>query len=167
MWSLFSKPQNTKTTTPDAGHEDCGLNQPRYAGAGRLDFVKVGLPEYRGLYALIIDDIFSPSELARFLGAAEASAPAGWDVARVNATADIAIYDPTYRNGQRIIYDSEELSKEIFDRIRPHLSEIEVFEEERWGKDGKTMVKKRMASPVFAFQSSPEAHHAASKHRSA
>jgi hypothetical protein len=35
----------------------------------------------------------------------------------------------SYRNGQRIIHNSFELSAQIFDKIRPHLSAIEGIQE--------------------------------------
>lgn len=51
----------------------------------------------------MLDDLFTREELSRFLATAEASSE--WDVARVNATANLAYIDTNYRNGERIILD--------------------------------------------------------------
>jgi hypothetical protein len=40
-----------------------------------------------------------------------------------------AYTDTSYRNGERIIYDSFELSEKIFEKIRPHLKDIEEIEQ--------------------------------------
>ncbi|KAL8278568.1 hypothetical protein RQP46_009060 [Phenoliferia psychrophenolica] len=110
MWPFG---QSKKAAQPDV---DSSI--PRFVGPGRLNFDEAGLPEYGGpnggCFAIVIDNLFSPEELSRFLAAAEASAP--WDVARVNATAEISFVDTSYRNGDRIIFDSFEISQEIFDR---------------------------------------------------
>jgi hypothetical protein len=77
---------------------------------------------------MILDSLFTPAELTSFLAAAESSSP--WEPARVNATADQSYLMTDYRNGDRIILDDVELSAKIFERIRPHLKELE---ETKWG----------------------------------
>ncbi|KAK4703511.1 hypothetical protein P7C70_g2708, partial [Phenoliferia sp. Uapishka_3] len=121
--------------------EDIGISQ--------LDFTSAGLPEYSDCFAIILDDLFTRVELSRFLAAAELSAP--WDVAGLNATADISYVVPSHRNGERIILHSETLSKEIFERVKLHLGGIEKFEEERWCTelDRKVVVKKTMVRSKF------------------
>ncbi|KAF7324041.1 alcohol dehydrogenase [Mycena kentingensis (nom. inval.)] len=98
---------------------------PRFVSAGHVDFSAAGLEEYTGCYAVVLDDLFTKEELSTFLAEAEASQP--WEVAQVNAGA-YAYTDTSYRNGQRIIYDSHDLSERIFAKIRPHLKDIEVIE---------------------------------------
>jgi hypothetical protein len=71
----------------------------------------------------VIDGLFTDEELARFLATAEASGP--WEIARVNTGPNSSFLNTRYRNGERLIYDSFELSEEIFSKIRPHLSDIE------------------------------------------
>ncbi|KAK4698830.1 uncharacterized protein P7C70_g7439, partial [Phenoliferia sp. Uapishka_3] len=140
MWPFSGK--SKKAAEPEVKSDS--FSEPRYAPTGLLNFPSANLPEYSDCFAIILDDLFTRAELSRFLATAEASTP--WDVARVNATADIAYVDTSYRNGERIILDSEELSREIFERVRPHLAKIEEFEEERWSQaaGGKKVVKKRM-----------------------
>jgi hypothetical protein len=49
-------------------------------------------------------------------------------VAQVNAGAH-AYTNTSYRNGERIIYDSFDLSEKIFAKVRPHLKDIEEIEQ--------------------------------------
>ncbi|KAJ7727768.1 hypothetical protein B0H16DRAFT_1697651 [Mycena metata] len=104
-----------------------GRSGPHYIPAGPVDFSAVGLHEYNGCYAVVLDSLFSESELSACLAEAEASAP--WEVAQVNAGPNSAYTLPSYRNGQRIIYDSFELSEKIFEKVRPHLKDIEEIEQ--------------------------------------
>ncbi|KAK7019120.1 alcohol dehydrogenase, partial [Favolaschia claudopus] len=115
---------------------------PRYVSPGPIDFAAEGLPEYKNCYAIIIDSLFSNAELTAALAEAEDSSP--WEVAQVNSGTE-AYTMTSYRNGQRIIYDSFELSKEIFDKVRPHLSDIEEIENFTYLPDvGKATQKWRM-----------------------
>ncbi|KAJ6590698.1 hypothetical protein DFH09DRAFT_1358860 [Mycena vulgaris] len=99
--------------------------QPHYVSPGPIDFAAAGLDEYNGCYAILLDSLFSETELSSFLAAAEASSP--WEVAQVNAGAH-AYTDTSYRNGERIIFDSFDVSEKIFEKVRPHLKEIEEIE---------------------------------------
>ncbi|KAJ6608269.1 hypothetical protein B0H10DRAFT_1921141 [Mycena sp. CBHHK59/15] len=101
-------------------------NEPRYVPPGLIDFTAAGLPEYDGCYATILDSLFSKPEISAFLGQAEQHFP--WEVAQVNA-GTYAFTDTSYRNGQRIIYDSFELSDQLFEKVQPHLSAIEEIEQ--------------------------------------
>ncbi|KAJ7637251.1 hypothetical protein DFH06DRAFT_1219213 [Mycena polygramma] len=116
-------------------------NGPHYVPTGRVDFAAAGLHEYNGCYAVVLDSLFSKSELSTFLAQAEAFSP--WEVAKVNA-GPMAYTNTSYRNGQRIIYDSFELSEQIFEKVRPHLSDIEEIEEVTYVNGQKAMQKWRM-----------------------
>ncbi|KAJ7151267.1 hypothetical protein C8R46DRAFT_1123713 [Mycena filopes] len=106
---------------------------------GLVNFAAVGLPEYDGCYAIVLDDLFTrPHTLLH----PRPGATLPWDVAKVNSGTE-AYTVPSYRNGQRIIYDSFELSAQIFDKIRPHLNAIEEIEEETYLPD--------VAPPAFGF----------------
>ncbi|KAJ7487849.1 hypothetical protein FB451DRAFT_1225698 [Mycena latifolia] len=114
---------------------------PHYVSPGRVDFGAAGLPEYKGCYAVVLDSLFSKPELSAVLAQAEAYSP--WEIAQVNA-GTYAFTNTSYRNGQRIIYDSFELSEEIFKKVRPHLSDIEEIEEASFINGQKVMQKWRM-----------------------
>ncbi|KAJ7053297.1 hypothetical protein C8F01DRAFT_1032167 [Mycena amicta] len=101
-------------------------SKPNFVSAGHVDFEAAGLSEYNGCYAVVLDSLFTEAELSAFLAEAEASAP--WDVAQVNAGVH-AYTNTSYRNGQRIIYDSMDLSERIFAKIRPHLKDIEEIDQ--------------------------------------
>ncbi|KAJ7274913.1 hypothetical protein C8J57DRAFT_1714646 [Mycena rebaudengoi] len=114
---------------------------PRYVTPGLIDFVAAGLPEYKDCYAIVIDSLFSKPELSAVLAQAEASSP--WEVAKINAGTQ-AYTNTSYRSGQRIIYDSSELSEEIFKKVRPHLSDIEEIEETAYIDCQKAIQKWKM-----------------------
>ncbi|KAJ7243176.1 hypothetical protein B0H12DRAFT_1131235 [Mycena haematopus] len=116
-------------------------NGPRYVPPGRIDFVAAGMPEYKGCYAVVLDSLFSNPEVSAALAQAEAFSP--WEVAQVNAGPH-AYTNTSYRNGQRIIYDSFELSEEIFKQVRPHLSDIEEIDVVTYVNGHKAMQKWRM-----------------------
>ncbi|KAK7046621.1 alcohol dehydrogenase [Favolaschia claudopus] len=114
---------------------------PRYVSSGRIDFHAAGLDEYHGCYAVVLDNLFSQAELTAILAEAEGSAP--WEVAQVNA-GDYAYTDTSYRNGQRIIYDSFELSQKIFEKVQPYLTDIEEIERPTYPGGEKALQKWRM-----------------------
>ncbi|KAJ7752471.1 hypothetical protein DFH07DRAFT_706575, partial [Mycena maculata] len=111
--------------------------------AGLVDFAAAGLPEYNGCYAVVLDSLYSKPELSGVLAQAEAFSP--WEIAQVNAgPGGQAFTNTSYRNGQRIIYDSFELSEQIFEKVRPHLRDIEEIEETTFINGQKVAQKWRM-----------------------
>ncbi|KAJ6529693.1 hypothetical protein B0H19DRAFT_528783 [Mycena capillaripes] len=98
---------------------------PRPVPTGLINFEAAGLPEYSHCYAIVLDSLFSNPELTSILSEAERQP---WKIAQINAGTTV-FTDMSFRNGQRIIYDSFELSAQIFEKIRPHLSAIEEIEE--------------------------------------
>ncbi|KAJ7604273.1 hypothetical protein FB45DRAFT_924650 [Roridomyces roridus] len=97
----------------------------RFVPSGLVDFPAAGLPEYKSCYAIVLDSLFTREELTAFLAEAESSGP--WQIAQINA-GDYAFTDTSYRKGDRLIYDSFELSEKIFARMRPFLGAIEEIE---------------------------------------
>lgn len=75
---------------------------------------------------MIIDNVFTEADCKRLLDAAEASAP--WQVAGVNIgrNAEAVVIDPTYRNSDRILFDTHELSQWIFEKLKPYLDDIQT-----------------------------------------
>ncbi|KAJ6557520.1 hypothetical protein B0H19DRAFT_947136 [Mycena capillaripes] len=113
---------------------------PNYVSSGHVDFKAMGLHEYKDCYAVVLDSLFEQEELSSFLAEAEASSP--WKVAQINAGTH-EYTDTTYRNSDRIIYDSFKLSENIFQKIRPQLKDIQEFEQTVYD-DGKAKQKWRM-----------------------
>jgi hypothetical protein len=112
---------------------------PATVPAGLVDFCAVGLPEYSECYATVVDSLFTKEELSAILAEAETASP--WVVAQVNGRTE-AYTIPSYRNGQRIIYDSHALSDLIFQKIRPHLKDIEEIEEPTYVRGRGVAVQK-------------------------
>ncbi|KAJ7788416.1 hypothetical protein B0H14DRAFT_2948901 [Mycena olivaceomarginata] len=132
---VFSRGRAPTQSTPES------LLEPHYVPPGHINFKKAGLQQYDGCYAVVLDSLFSETELSAFLAEAEASSP--WEVAQVNA-GTYAYTDTSYRNSERIIYDSFELSEKIFEKIRPHLKDIEEIEQTTYINNQKAVQKWRM-----------------------
>ncbi|CAE6416461.1 hypothetical protein ACGC1H_002256 [Rhizoctonia solani] len=108
-------------------HDPDNPDAPPPVVAHRLDFVKLGLPEYEHKFAVVIDNLFTPEECARYVAKVESEKE--WEQAAVNIAANAQIVDTSYRNSSRILYDNEELAREIFEKLKPHLKEIEHMNE--------------------------------------
>jgi len=112
---------------------------PAIVPAGLVDFSAVGLPVYSDCYATVVDSLFSKVELSAILAEVETASP--WVIAQINGRTE-AYTVPSYRNGQRIIYDSHALSERIFEKIRPHLKAIEEIEEPTYVRGRGVAVQK-------------------------
>ncbi|KAJ1302065.1 hypothetical protein OPQ81_000899 [Rhizoctonia solani] len=95
--------------------------------AHRLDFVKLGLPEYNHKFAMVIDNLFTPEDCARYVAKVESEKE--WEQAAINIGANAQIVDTSYRNSSRILYDTEEMAGEIFEKLKPYLKDIEYMDE--------------------------------------
>lgn len=90
-----------------------------------IDFSTTVLPEYSGCYAVVLDNVLSPSECATLLSLAEASVPATaygqpsdpWQPALVNIGMGFEVLHPEYRNSDRIIWDQQVIVDRLWDRI--------------------------------------------------
>ena len=87
----------------------------------RIDFAQTPLKGYAGKYAVILDNVLSPSECTQLLQLAEASAPTGsdgrpWKPALVNVGGDYEMRADDYRKSERIIWDQQDLVNHIVDR---------------------------------------------------
>lgn len=103
-----------------------------------VDFTSV-LPEYEGLYAVVLDNVVSPSECAELLRMVEASVPesrlferkagttrdAGqpegvfmdpWRPALVSLGGDLEVLMHDYRRGDRIVWDEQEITNRLWAR---------------------------------------------------
>lgn len=121
---------NTRTPCPvqspkdSFGEDNPEQQEERAVTASRIDFASRGLPEYDGLYAVLIDDVFTRAECAELVKSAEETACDGWERAMINiGGGHQALYSDT-RNCGRIIWDSQEVVDAVWDRIS-HLPEIQ------------------------------------------
>ncbi|KAG8807432.1 hypothetical protein FRC18_005562 [Serendipita sp. 400] len=107
-----------------------------------IEFEDTILPEYEGLYAVVLDHVLSPSECAQLIKYAELSAGAGepdakavkkkkrrgsdstsenvdengWKPALVNIGRGREVMISNYRDSDRIIWDNQEVIDRIWDR---------------------------------------------------
>ncbi|KAI0885891.1 uncharacterized protein GGS22DRAFT_162233 [Annulohypoxylon maeteangense] len=92
----------------------------------QIDFTNSPLPEFKGLYAVVLDHVLSPSECAQLIKFAEASVAdenrsketgLPWSPALVNAGGGYEVSSPTYRNSDRIIWDNQDMVDRIWGRL--------------------------------------------------
>ena len=84
-----------------------------------IDFSKTQLPEYSGLFALLIHNLLTPTECNDLLDAAQSTSK--WEPAMVNIGGGRQALATEARNCDRIILDDEVLAQKLLDRILPHL----------------------------------------------
>ncbi|KAI0836700.1 hypothetical protein F5Y06DRAFT_288333 [Hypoxylon sp. FL0890] len=92
----------------------------------QIDFADTVLPEYKGLYAVVLDHVLSPSECTKLLELAEASVVDenknkangdAWAPALVNVGGGYEVAVPDYRNGDRIIWDQQDVVDRLWARL--------------------------------------------------
>ena len=95
----------------------------------RIDFGNSPIPGYKGLYAAILDNVLSRSECQAFVHAAEATTSGTWEQALSNISGGYQYLNLETRNSRRIIWYDAKIAGRILDRVRPHLPELEVLED--------------------------------------
>ncbi|KAI0099389.1 hypothetical protein F4814DRAFT_453272 [Daldinia grandis] len=92
----------------------------------KIDFADTVLTEYKGLYAVVLDHVLSPSECAKLIELAEASVPpknknktngSPWAPALVNVGGGYEVEVLEYRNGDRIIWDQQDVVDRLWARL--------------------------------------------------
>lgn len=91
---------------------------------GLIDFAQTDIPEYTGLYAVVLDNVLSPEECAQLIHGAEASTSTGWERAKINAGGGRQVLLTDQRNCGRIIWDSQDVASKIWSRIE-HVPEVQ------------------------------------------
>lgn len=91
----------------------------------RIDFSQTSLyKEYKGRYAVILDNVLSPAECETLIKGAEATAANGWERAMINVGQGQQMLMTDSRNCGRIIWDSRELVAKVWKRIE-HVPEVQ------------------------------------------
>ena len=91
----------------------------------RIDFANSAVPEYAGMYAVILDNVLSPAECKTLLHLAEAQTSGKWERAMVNIGGGKQKMYTDVRNCGRIIWDSTDMVSRIWKRVENHVPEIE------------------------------------------
>ena len=92
-----------------------------------IDFKQTILPEYSGLYAVILDDVLTPDECKQLIGAAQARTGGKWEKAMVNIGNYQQELRTETRDCGRIIWDDKMVVERIWNRIKSHVPEIEFL----------------------------------------
>jgi hypothetical protein len=93
-----------------------------------IDFAAAGLPEYAGLWAVVLDGVMTKAECASLVAAAEATTDGVWERALVNiGGGKQALYDDVRKCG-RIIWDSRAVMEGLWARIEGSVPEIRRLE---------------------------------------
>jgi hypothetical protein len=100
---------------------------PSTIEVNQIDFATSPLPEYKGLYAVVLDNVMSEEECKQLIHMTELSAGGhsddatiednGWRPAMVNAGRDKEFLSLDYRNSDRIIWDNEVIVQRLWTRI--------------------------------------------------
>ncbi len=93
-----------------------------------IDFAQTSLPEYSGLYAVILDNVLSPAECTALIEAAEATSDGVWERAMVNIGNGRQEERLDTRNCGRIIWDDAEIVDRLWKRVEGYVPELRVLE---------------------------------------
>ncbi|KAG9048194.1 hypothetical protein FS837_000540 [Tulasnella sp. UAMH 9824] len=95
--------------------------EPAAVATHHIDWEALELPEYRGMLAYVLDNVFSAEDCQRLLAAGETSAP--WTPAAVNAGPEDTegAVVPDFRKSSRILLDDKALADWILDKLRRHI----------------------------------------------
>ncbi|CAP91764.1 hypothetical protein E8E15_011161 [Penicillium rubens] len=104
----------------------------------KLDFEHTSPPisEYKGHFAVIVDNIFTEAECKELIRLAEEStrtqlpdstlSPPAWEPAMINAGGGNQVMALDSRKSERIILDSPEIADRILERLMPFIRECEL-----------------------------------------
>jgi hypothetical protein len=103
------------------------LPDPSAIKVFKIDFEDSPLPEYKRLYAVVLDNVLSKEECDQLLVMAEVSVGAHrgedelennrWRPAMVNAGRNYEVLALDYRNSDRIIWDSHLVAQRLWHRV--------------------------------------------------
>ncbi|KAF2853482.1 hypothetical protein T440DRAFT_465874 [Plenodomus tracheiphilus IPT5] len=117
--------QPTEPMTPNYTLPDSFLEGPAPAlERSDINFVKENLPEYEGVWAVVLDGVMTEEECNQLVAAAEATTDGTWERALVNIGGGMqAMYEDTRKCG-RIIWDNREVMAKLWARIEASVPEI-------------------------------------------
>ena len=90
-----------------------------------VDFERTKLPEYKGHYAKILDNVLTKDECDTLVRAAEAQSNGAWESAMINIGDGRQVLMTDVRDCDRIIWDDADLVERIWSRIEDSVPEIE------------------------------------------
>lgn len=93
-----------------------------------IHFEDTRLSQHKDLYAVILDNVFTPSECATLVKLAEARTNGTWEQALVNVGCGQQRQILDVRDCGRIIWDDRDVVARIWERIKGAVPEIEILE---------------------------------------
>ena len=90
----------------------------------RIDFSKTRLPEYKGLYAVVLDNALTEVECNDLVRAAEAQTGGEWQQAMINVGMGQQKLITDARDCGRIIWDDRDIVAKIWNRVKDCVPEI-------------------------------------------
>ncbi|KAL8932319.1 MAG: hypothetical protein Q9211_006382 [Gyalolechia sp. 1 TL-2023] len=91
----------------------------------KIDFAQTLLPEYNGLYAVVLDNVLTKAECDDLIRAAEARTGGEWEEAMVNVGGGRQRLITDTRDCGRIIWDDKAIVAKIWDRVKECVPEIQ------------------------------------------
>ncbi|KAL8920447.1 MAG: hypothetical protein Q9172_004494 [Xanthocarpia lactea] len=89
-----------------------------------IDFKQTALPEYAGLFAVILDHAFTKEECEDLIRAAEAQTGGQWEQAMINVGNGEQMLMPDARDCGRIIWDDRDVVARIWARVKDSVPEV-------------------------------------------
>lgn len=89
-----------------------------------VDFERTDLPEYKGHYATVLDNVLTKDECDTLVRAAEAQSSGAWEPAMINVGNGEQVLMTDARDCGRIIWDDADLVERIWSRIADSVPEI-------------------------------------------
>ncbi|KAL8732199.1 MAG: hypothetical protein Q9166_002946 [cf. Caloplaca sp. 2 TL-2023] len=93
----------------------------------KIDFSNTPLPEYKGLYAVVIDNAFTKAECDDLIRAAEATTGGKWEQAMINVGNGEQMLVQDARDCGRIIWDDRHVVAKIWARVKDCVPEIALL----------------------------------------
>lgn len=93
----------------------------------QIDFIKTLLPEYEGLYAVVLDNVLTKPECEDLIRAAEARGK--WEQAMINVGGGRQKLMTDSRACGRIIWDDKDIVTKIWSRVKDCVPDIRVLKE--------------------------------------
>ncbi|KAK5943475.1 hypothetical protein PMZ80_004482 [Knufia obscura] len=134
---------STRMPAPNALMHTLSAKRPSNCRAEMFDFEQIGMPEYKGKFAMLIHDLLSPDECKELLEAAEESSGHQWEGAMVNIGCGQQRLMTDIRDCGRIIWDTPEVVDRLLERIKPHLPQSVIAIQDSGHITGPGPVKRK------------------------
>ena len=113
----------TRLSNPTGDHYDF-LSQPRNITKKVIEFKDTDIPECDGLYATVLENVFTEAECQTLIKMAESTTGGEWEAAMVNIGGGRQMTIKDTRDCGRIIWDDSDMVARIWARVKDQVPEI-------------------------------------------